>query len=60
MTAEAPKDYLLPNWQQCQRVHDWKNHVTEEIIGIWETFNEAQKAAIARMADQLANDEDWN
>lgn len=58
--TNTPPDYLEPDWENAKRVHDWKNHVGDEIQALWLTFNPAQKAALARQAEKLASDEDWD
>ena len=49
-----------PNWEEARYgVHDWRNHVGEETRAIWNTFNRAQRLAIATDADWQASNEEW-
>lgn len=54
-----PKDCLDPDFENCQRVHDWKNYISDDLRFIWPTFTDEQKAAIADNADDIANGEEW-
>lgn len=47
MKNNVPKDYKNPEWKNPGRVHEWKNHVGDEIRKLWNTFTNDQKAAIA-------------
>lgn len=49
-----------PDWTNVDRCHDWRNHVSDEIIALWATFNEAQKEAIYNQAKSSADDEEWD
>lgn len=48
-----------PRWAEATKVHDWRNHVPEEVQDLWPTFSEAQKRALYRWADNLASNEEW-
>jgi hypothetical protein len=48
-----------PQWDKAGRVHDWRNHISEEIEAMWDTFTDAQKAALYRQAQELASAEEW-
>jgi hypothetical protein len=53
-------DWKNPNWNDLQKVHDWKNYVSDEVILIWDTFTNEQKEMLANNFDELANKEDWD
>jgi hypothetical protein len=55
----TPSDHLEPDWQAGGHVHNWRNHVSNEIRHIWPTFTPAQRAALARDAEGRAGDEEW-
>lgn len=57
---ETPKNAINPDWENIGRVHDWRNHVSDEIAGMWHTFTDAQKEALARQAELLAANEEWD
>lgn len=53
-------DPVNPAWDEPWEVHNWRNYINEELREMWETFTPEQKLAIARMAEQLARNEDWD
>lgn len=59
MTILSPKDYIDPDWKSAGRVHDWRNYISDEVRAMWSTFTDAQKAALARMAEVTADNEEW-
>lgn len=58
-TSKTPDDYLHPDWDRVDKVHDWRNHVSDEVQDLWLTFTEPQRAALARQAQELAAREEW-
>lgn len=56
----TPRDALNPDWHEYDKVHCWRNHVSEELQTIWHTFTDDQKHAIARWANMMASDEHWD
>lgn len=56
----TPEDYASPKWDEEVRVHNWRNYISEEVRAMWHTFTDEQKAALARMADITASNEDWD
>lgn len=57
---KPPHDWENPDWEDDGVIHDWKNYVSEEVQGMWDTFTALQKQAIARQCDTLAGREDWD
>ena len=53
-------DWKNPNWEYTGRVHDWRNHVSEEIKDMWDTFTDNQKQALFRRAEEEADREEWD
>ena len=53
-------DYLNPDFENCFKVHDWKNYVTADLISIWNTFEDYQKQTIAEALQSIADDEEWD
>jgi hypothetical protein len=47
------------DWDAGGRVHNWRNHVGENVKAIWHTFTPKQKIAIALDADEAAGAEEW-
>lgn len=51
---------LVPQpWDKGGRVHNWRNHVGDNVREIWETFTDEQKTAIAQDANTEASAEEW-
>ena len=59
-TGSAPSDYASPDWETGGRVHNWKNHISGDLKGIWYTFTDVQKAIIAKSAQENADSEEWD
>ncbi len=57
---ETPGDWKSPNWDECDRIHDWKNYISDKMRAIWDTFTDEQKQAIAESAQGAANSEQWD
>lgn len=55
----VPDDYGLPLWDEGGRVHDWHNHVPDEVQEIWHTFTDEQRQRLAAWAEALADQEHW-
>ena len=48
-----------PEWDKAERVHDWRNYISERVRRIWGTFTSEQKDALFEMADEMATREEW-
>jgi len=59
-TYITPDDYLSPDWNNCGKVHEWKHYVSEEVQGLWDTFSDEVKAALARQSEAMASKEEWD
>lgn len=59
-SAGAPMDFANPQWGQGSAVHNWQNYVSEEVQSLWMGFSQAQRAALARQAEALADKEEWD
>ena len=57
--TDTPRDWESPDWNDTNRVHNWKNHITSEIKAMWGSFTDAQKKALARQAEACSAAEDW-
>lgn len=54
-----PYDYMAPMWEKYEKVHGWRNYVSDEVQAMWNTFTPEQRAALARQADDMAGMENW-
>lgn len=50
---------IKPEWEKAGKVHDWRNHVPDEVRAAWNTFTDAQKLLLYNWADDLASSEEW-
>lgn len=57
MTEE---EFANPDWNNKNRVHDWKNYVREELKVMWPSFTLEQRRVIAENMDNIASDEGWD
>ena len=55
-----PMDYDHPDWEEAGRVHNWRNHISQELRDMWDAFSIDQKRAIAENADEIASREEWD
>lgn len=53
-------DIREPNWKAACRVHDWRNHVPEEVRQAWVGLPYYVRFMLARWADELAGNEVWD
>ena len=60
LLAKAPRDFSNPNWKDETPVHNWHNHVNDEVQALWGTFTEQQKAALAIGFQKKADCERWD
>lgn len=51
---------LLVDFNNTDKVHDWRNHVGGNVQEIWDTFTDTQKIAIALDAEIEAMREEWD
>ncbi len=56
----APDDWDHPRWSEYDRVHGWRNYISDEIEAMWDTFTPIQKRALARQASENASSEHWD
>lgn len=55
-----PPDWRNPEWHIKDKVHNWRNYVSEEIENMWQTFSDEQKKALAECFDSAADREEWD
>jgi len=56
----VPSDWKNPDWESCDRVHEWKNYISDKLRLMWDTFTDEQKQAIAESAQGAASAEEWD
>lgn len=57
-----PEEYQNPDWAEpdIKYVHDWRAYIGADLRAMWSSFSDEQKYCIAKNAQLLANDEDWD
>ncbi|WP_228745558.1 recombinase RecA [Klebsiella quasipneumoniae] len=55
----TPEDYFSPDWENKEKVHDWKNYASDGLIRIWGDFTLEQKLVIAQSLQKAADLEEW-
>lgn len=49
-----------PDWGKAEKIHDWRNYVSEAVRKLWTTFTWEQRVALYLQADEQALDEEWD
>lgn len=60
LLRNTPCDWENPKWNKLSKCYEWKRYIAAEVQGIWDTFTNEQKQALARMADARADREEWD
>lgn len=47
------------NWKAGGRVHNWRTHVPDEVRVLWPTLSNGGRMCIALMAENEAENEEW-
>jgi len=55
-----PNDWDTPKWKTEDRVHNWRNYATAELILEWGGFTGRQKIIISGMLERIADSEVWD
>ena len=51
---------LTPCWVNKNRVHNWRNYISDKVKKMWDTFTLEQKIALVEQADEQADKEEWD
>ena len=60
MMVIVPPDWESPDWDEDNRVHNWRNYVSDEVKALWQTFSIPQKQALAAGFEEVALREEWD
>jgi hypothetical protein len=60
LVERVKEQALNPEWHKADRVHDWRNHVSENVKALWPTFTNEQKFALVEQAEECAGNEHWD
>jgi hypothetical protein len=57
--GNIPFDWQNPNWQEEERVHNWRNYATDILIANWGRFPDDAKQMISEALNNAADREEW-
>lgn len=62
MNITLPKhiDVNNPQFKKSEKVHDWRNHVPQEIESAWGQLTLRERILVAFMAEKQAANEEWD
>ena len=55
----VPDDLREPDWNAAGRIHDWRNHISDNVRAMWHTFTPVQRNALFEQASDNASNEEW-
>lgn len=55
-----PDDWDRPEWEKADKVHNWRNYVSEGLQREWGSFTGRQKIMLSSAFDEMAASEHWN
>lgn len=54
-----PPDWEDPQWHVRDKIHNWRNYASIDLIHEWESFTDYQKQIIASSLNDAACAEEW-
>ena len=58
--TDLPLDWHDPDWENAQKVHEWKNYIFPPLQRVWGEFTMSQQQLIAANAEYQADQENWD
>lgn len=49
-----------PEWDRAHKCHDWRNHVPDKLVEVWDNLPAAARLAVYLMAEWDAHNEEWD
>lgn len=49
-----------PDWTINNKVHEWRNHVPEELKEAWPFMSQTERMLVYLLAAKAASEEDWD
>ncbi len=56
----VPEDWNNPDFENTEKVHDWKNYASDRLKAYWDVFTPAQKMMISECLQEIADSEHWD
>ncbi len=53
------KAISFPEFENAGRVHDWRNHIIDSMIEIWDELSIETRACLIIVAKKESSDEEW-
>lgn len=57
---QYPREWENPNWDEKNRIHNWKNYISDDLRQYWQNFSDKEKKMIAANAEGIASNEEWD
>lgn len=57
---DFPFDWESPKWNLVDRVHNWRNYASKDLIEIWDHFTPHLKKVISALLNDIASQEAWD
>lgn len=55
-----PMDWSNPEWKVEDKVHNWRNYVSDEVKGLWPDMSGRQRLILAANFNDMAIAEHWD
>ena len=55
-----PIDWQAPDWFTEDKVHNWRNYISDELQAEWDSFTGRQKIILSSNFDDIAGREEWD
>jgi len=60
ISTYKPCDIENPKFDEATRVHDWRNHISDDFKKIWKELPLVARFALVIMAEEEADREEWD
>lgn len=54
-----PSDWDNPKWYEYEKVHCWRNYISDAMIKEWPNLTGRQKIKLSKCFEDIANQETW-
>lgn len=60
LNPEKEPAYISPDWEDIDKVHDWRNYISEDLQNIWDEIEPKIKKFVYKQAENQASNEEWD
>lgn len=57
---DIPVDWEHPKWEERERIHNWRNYVSEDLKNHWENLSDTTKQVVSANLEDIASREEWD